>query len=119
MLNGRDTVKLSAAVASLRLEIPGAGVNGIPANFTDPAKVKRLCAELVDFDILINNVGLFELKRFALISDDDWRMYLEVNVLSGVRLARHLMPAMLDRGWGRILVVGGESAVNVPADMIH
>lgn len=119
MLNGRDTVKLSAAVASLRLEVPGACVNGVAADFTDPVQVERLCAELADIDILINNVGLFELKPFALISDDDWQMYFEVNVLSGVRLARHSMPAMLDRGWGRIIFVSSESAVNIPADMIH
>lgn len=59
------------------------------------------------------------LKPFALISDDDWRMYFEVNVLSGVRLAKHSMPAMLDREWGRIIFVSIESAVNNPADMIH
>lgn len=118
-LNGRDTVKLSAAVESLRREVPGASVDGIAADFADPAQVDRLCADLADVDILINNVGLFELKPFELISDDDWRMYFEVNVLSGVRLAKRAMPAMLARGWGRIVFVSSESGVNIPAEMIH
>lgn len=118
-LNGRDPVKLTAAVESLRLDVPGASVAGIVADFADPAQIDRLCADLGDVDILINNVGLFELKSFEQISDDDWRLYFEVNVLSGVRLAKRAMPAMLERGWGRIVFVSSESAVNVPAEMIH
>ncbi|ALE06866.1 oxidoreductase [Arthrobacter sp. ERGS1:01] len=118
-LNGREEAKLSTAVESLRLDVPGASIEGIAADFSDPAQVNRLCADLSDIDILINNVGLFELKPFDLISDDDWRMYFEVNVLSGVRLSKRAMPAMLDRGWGRIIFVSSESGVNIPAEMIH
>ena len=118
-INGRDAVKLSAAVDSLRLEVPGASVSGVAADFADADDVDQLCAQLVDVDILINNVGLFELKPFESISDEEWRRYFEVNVLSGVRLARHTMPAMLERGWGRIVFVSSESGVNIPADMIH
>ncbi len=119
ILNGRDKAKLDRAVAALRHEIPGVSVTGLPADFAVPGDVDRLCEQLPAVDILVNNVGLFELKPFELIADDDWRRYFEVNVLSGVRLARHLMPAMLDRGWGRIVFVSSESGVNVPADMIH
>lgn len=118
-LNGRNAVKLSAAVESLRRDVPGASVAGMVADFNDADQVERLCAELPDVDILINNVGLFELKSFETISADDWRLYFEVNVLSGVRLAQRAMPAMLERGWGRIVFVASESAVNVPAEMIH
>lgn len=118
-LNGRKAVKLSAAVESLRRDVPGASVAGKTADFTDPDQVEQLCAELPDVDILINNVGLFELKSFDTLSADDWRLYFEVNVLSGVRLAQRALPAMLERGWGRIVFVGSESGVNVPAEMIH
>lgn len=118
-INGRDAEKLAAAVASLRLDAPGVSVAGITADFSVPAQVDELCTQLGDVDILINNVGLFELKPFESISDDDWRLYFDVNVLSGVRLARQAMPAMLERGWGRIVFVSSESGVNVPVDMIH
>jgi NAD(P)-dependent dehydrogenase (short-subunit alcohol dehydrogenase family) len=43
----------------------------------------------------------------------------DVNLLSGVRLSRELLPGMLDAGWGRIIFVGSESGVNIPADMTH
>ncbi|BCY07265.1 SDR family NAD(P)-dependent oxidoreductase [Actinoplanes sp. L3-i22] len=119
LLNGRDQAKLTEAVAALRREVPGASVSGLPADFAVTGDVDRLCDQLPAVDILVNNVGLFELKDFALISDDDWRLYHEVNVLSGVRLARRLLPGMLDRGWGRIVFVSSESGVNIPANMIH
>ncbi|BEL05624.1 SDR family oxidoreductase [Actinoplanes sichuanensis] len=119
ILNGRGPGRLDKAVEALRAEVPGVSVTGLPADFANPTDVDRLCDRLGSVDILINNVGLFELKPFESISDDDWRLYHEVNVLSGVRLARRLMPAMLERGWGRIVFVSSESGVNVPADMIH
>ncbi|MDP9794912.1 NAD(P)-dependent dehydrogenase (short-subunit alcohol dehydrogenase family) [Catenuloplanes nepalensis] len=119
VLNGRDPVRLAERVDALRREVPGVSVTGVPADFTLAEDVDRLCDRIPDVDILINNVGLFELKQFGEISDEDWRRYFEVNVLGGVRLARRLLPAMLDRGWGRIVFVSSESGVNIPADMIH
>lgn len=119
ILNGRDPGKLTEAVEALRREVPGVSVSGLPADFAVADEVDRLCDQVPDVDILVNNVGLFELKPFEKISDDDWRLYFEVNTLSGVRLARRLMPSMLGRGWGRILFISSESGVNVPADMIH
>lgn len=118
-LNGRDQGKLTAAVEALRREIPGASVDGVAADFSDPAQVERLCTELSDVDILINNVGRFDLKPFEEISADEWRRYFEVNTLSGALLSRRLLPGMLERGWGRIVFISSESGVNVPADMIH
>lgn len=118
-LNGRDQAKLTAAVEALRREIPDASVDGLAADFSDPAQVERLCTELTDIDILINNVGLFELKPFEEISADEWRRYFEVNTLSGALLSRRVLPGMLERGWGRIVFISSESGVNVPADMIH
>lgn len=118
-LHGRDAAKLAAAVAHLQEEVPGATVDGIAADVAEPAQVERLCAELPDVDILVNNVGLFELKPFADIAADEWRRYFEVNTLSGALLSQRLLPGMLARGWGRIVFISSESGVNIPADMIH
>ncbi|WP_433305121.1 SDR family NAD(P)-dependent oxidoreductase [Actinoplanes sp. CA-030573] len=119
VLNGRDPARLAAAVEALRREAPGVAVSGLAADFAEDEDVERLLGRLPDVDILINNVGIFELKPFELIEDDVWRRYFEVNVLGGVRLARRLLPAMLDRGWGRVVFVSSESGVDIPADMIH
>src|SRR5207245_8234854 len=70
-------------------------------------------------DILVNNLGIFEPKRFEDISDEDWRRFFEVNVLSGVRLSRAYLPGMKQRNWGRIVFISSERAINTPAEMIH
>ena len=119
ILNGRTRDRVDAAVERLTAEVPGASVSGLAADFGDPGEVRRLLDSLNGIDILVNNVGLFDLRAFEEISDEEWQHYLEVNLMSGVRLSRHLLRGMLDAGWGRILFIGTESAVSVPADMVH
>lgn len=119
VINGRDESRVRRTVKKLEAEVPGGKVSGIAADFADAAQVQHLLASLGDVDILINNVGLFELKPFADIADEDWSHYFDVNLMSGVRLSRKLLPGMLDKGWGRIIFVGSESGVNIPADMTH
>lgn len=119
IVNGRDEDRVREAVRRLGGEVPGATVTGIVADFDDPTQVGRLLDSLGDLDILINNVGVFEVKPFDEVSDEDWRRYFDVNVMSGVRLSRHALAGMLARGWGRIIFIGTESAVSIPADMVH
>jgi NAD(P)-dependent dehydrogenase (short-subunit alcohol dehydrogenase family) len=70
-------------------------------------------------DVLVNNVGIFEPKPFTEIPDEDWYRLFEINVMSGVRLARHYLTGMLKKNWGRILFISSESAVQIPAEMVH
>jgi NAD(P)-dependent dehydrogenase (short-subunit alcohol dehydrogenase family) len=81
--------------------------------------VAQLLAAKPEMDILVNNLGIFEPKPFEEIPDADWLRFFEVNVMSGVRLSRHYLPAMKQRNWGRIVFVSSESGINIPAEMIH
>lgn len=123
IVNGRSAASVEAAVGELRCRYPavesGADHTGIVADVAGAADVDRVIAELGDVDILVNNAGLFGLADFDAITDEEWARYIEVNLMSGVRLSRALLPAMLERGWGRIVFIGSESGVNVPVDMIH
>jgi NAD(P)-dependent dehydrogenase (short-subunit alcohol dehydrogenase family) len=118
ILNGRREESVAAATERLRRTHPGEH-GGLVADFADPVQVEGLLDRLGDVDILVNNVGLFGVEAFGSITDDEWARYLQVNLMSGVRLSRRVLPGMLERGWGRIVFVGSESGVNVPADMIH
>lgn len=118
-INGRNREKVDRAVQELKAGSPDALVSGIVADFEDSRQTAQLIDVLGDVDILVNNVGRFELTSFGDIGDDDWQRYFDVNVMSGVRLARHALPSMLENGWGRILFIGSESGVNIPADMLH
>ena len=66
----------------------------------------------------MNNMGIFEPKPFEQIPDEDWMRFFEANVMSGVRLSRPIFPHAPEN-WGRILFVSSESAVQIPAEMIH
>lgn len=117
-INGRTQARVDAAVASLRRET-GTTVAGIAADLGSAEGAARLVRSLPEVDILVNNLGIFEPKHFETITDADWEKFFQVNVMSGVRLSRHYLPAMRARNWGRILFVSSESALQIPAEMIH
>jgi NAD(P)-dependent dehydrogenase (short-subunit alcohol dehydrogenase family) len=119
VLNGRTHERVEEAVARLRAEDHGVEVSGVAGDFADDTQVREVLGALGDVDILVNNVGLFEVKPFPAVTDEDWQLFYNVNVMSAVRLSRQLLPGMLARGWGRIVFISSESGVNVPADMIH
>jgi NAD(P)-dependent dehydrogenase (short-subunit alcohol dehydrogenase family) len=118
-VNGRTQAKVDAAVAAIAKLVPGAKVRGVAADVSTAAGCNALVAALPEVDILINNAGIFEPKGFFDIPDQDWNRFFEVNVMSGVRLSRAYMPGMLKRNWGRIVFISSESALNIPAEMIH
>jgi NAD(P)-dependent dehydrogenase (short-subunit alcohol dehydrogenase family) len=118
-VNGRTPAKVDAAAAAIAKAAPGAKVRGMAADVSTVAGCKTLVAALPEVDILINNAGIFEPKGFFDIPDEDWSRFFEVNVMSGVRLARAYMPGMLKRNWGRIVFISSESALNIPKEMIH
>ncbi len=105
-----------------KLESPLPGFNAIQEVVADVSTAEGAAALIrvvPHADILVNNLGIYEPKDFAKISDDDWLRLFEVNVLSGVRLARHYFPGMLAQNWGRVIFVSSESAITTPPEMIH
>ncbi|MCW3105767.1 MAG: short-chain dehydrogenase/reductase, partial [Segetibacter sp.] len=107
------------AVNKLKKANPQAEVTGVAADFSKADEVTAITQQIPEVDILVNNVGIFEPKAFAEIPDEDWLRFFEVNVLSGVRLSRFYFPKMLQANQGRIIFISSESALNIPAEMIH
>lgn len=118
-VNGRTQERVDAAVAAIGSQAATTKVDGIVADFSDSAGAQAVIAKVPAVDVLVNNVGIFEPKSFAEIPDADWYRFFEINVMSGVRLARHYLPGMLRRNWGRILFISSESAVQIPPEMVH
>jgi len=118
IVNGRTDDAVERAVAQVTAATSGA-VLGFAGDLSDSAAAERLSERFPDVEILVNNLGIFEPKPFEEIPDADWRRLFEVNVLSGVRLARLYLPAMRRRDWGRIIFISSESAVHIPSEMIH
>ncbi len=72
-----------------------------------------------DVDVLVNNVGIFSVKAFEDLTDDDWMTYFNINVLSAVRISRVILPAMLKRGTGSIVNLASEAGVKPLPQMVH
>jgi NAD(P)-dependent dehydrogenase (short-subunit alcohol dehydrogenase family) len=119
VVNGRTEERVSAAVKKLQTLVARGKFEGIAADVGTADGTEKLARLFPDADILVNNAGIFEVKAFEQIDDGDWKRFFEVNVLSGVRLSRHYLPGMKKRDWGRIVFISSESAVQIPAEMIH
>ena len=117
VINGRSKTGVESALAPLGNTRSGAV--GFAGDLGTETECARLIGEHPDFDILINNLGIYKPKDFFDTPDEDWDSVFQTNVMSGVRLARSYAPAMAERGWGRIVFVSSESAINIPVEMIH
>lgn len=119
IVNGRKQTSVDRAVAAIHDSVNAAAVSGVAADVSTGKGCDTLIEAAVSVDILVNNAGIFEPKPFFEIPDSDWTRFFETNVMSGVRLSRGLMPGMLERNWGRVIFISSESALNIPAEMIH
>jgi NAD(P)-dependent dehydrogenase (short-subunit alcohol dehydrogenase family) len=119
VVNGRTAGRVATARDRLRELVPGAQIEGVAADAGSAEGAAELERQLPELDILVNNLGIFEPKGFFDIEDEDWRRFFEVNVLSGVRLARLHARGMAARGWGRIVFISSESGLQIPPEMIH
>jgi NAD(P)-dependent dehydrogenase (short-subunit alcohol dehydrogenase family) len=118
-VNGRSDESVGKAIAELRAQLPDADLVEVAADVSTEGGAARVAEQLPAIDILVNNLGIFESRPALEISDDEWRRYLEVNVLSGVRLTREHLPGMIERGWGRVMFIASDSAISIPAEMVH
>ncbi|MGH8728407.1 MAG: SDR family NAD(P)-dependent oxidoreductase [Burkholderiales bacterium] len=116
IVNGRTQKSVDDAVSKLKAS---GDVAGFAGDLSTAEVAERAAKDFPDVEILVNNLGIFEPKPFEDIPDADWRRFFEVNVLSGVRLARLFLPGMKRRNWGRIIFISSESAIQIPSEMIH
>src|SRR5438046_4282322 len=119
VITGRTQERVDEATKSIRQEIRDAKISGIAANLATPNGISKCIEALSTVDVLVNSLGVYEVKPFEQITDDDWHSIIETNFMSGVRLSRHYLPRMKAANWGRIIFISSESAANIPVEMIH
>jgi NAD(P)-dependent dehydrogenase (short-subunit alcohol dehydrogenase family) len=122
-INGRSKKSVADALNRLQAGIPSLGlgipVSGFAGDLGTNEDCERLIAEHPEFDIVVNNIGIYEPKDFFDTTDLDWQHTFNVNVMSGVRLAKAYLPGMIKKNWGRMVFISSESAINIPPEMIH
>jgi len=119
IVNGRTDDRVAEAIDKIRKVHPNADLAAFAGDLSEAGQVDELDARFQRLDVLVNNLGMYEPKPFKDITDADWNKIIEVNFFSGVRLSRTFLPGMLNRNWGRIIFISSESAVQIPAEMIH
>jgi len=119
VISGRSQRRVDEAVERIRQEHPDARLKGVAADLAAREGFELVTGVVPAVDILVNNLGIYEVRPFAEISDEDWLRFFEVNFLSGARLSRFYLPKMLEKNWGRIVFISSESALQIPVEMIH
>ncbi|HWX81679.1 MAG TPA: SDR family oxidoreductase [Steroidobacteraceae bacterium] len=118
IVTGRTPAAVAAAVVAMKTAT-GGDVVGFAGDLAQASVAEKLIIQHPHIDVLVNNLGIFEVKPFVEITDQEWLRFFEVNVLSGARLARLCLPSMRMRKWGRIIFISSESALHIPAEMVH
>lgn len=119
ILNGRTEERVEKALKTVRAAVSGAQVHGVAADLGNAEGTAKFVRLVPTADVLVNNLGIFEPKKFLEISDQDWLRFYEVNVMSGVRLTRHYLPGMIGKNWGRVIFISSESGQQIPGEMVH
>ncbi len=118
IVNGRTASAVDGAVAQLKSST-GGEILGFAGDLSLAPVAEDLARAHPGVEILVNNLGIFEPKPFEDIPDADWLRFFDVNVVSGIRLARLYLPSMKQANWGRIIFISSESAIQIPSEMIH
>jgi NAD(P)-dependent dehydrogenase (short-subunit alcohol dehydrogenase family) len=119
VLNGRSQSRVDEAMRRLKGEVDSSLVAGVAADLGSAEGCATLFEAEPSAEILVNNLGIYGLQDFFETSDETWRRFFEVNVMSGVRASRFYLPKMIEKGWGRVIFLSSESGLNIPSDMIH
>src|SRR3984885_11824855 len=108
IVNCRTQSSVCKGVAELKAA-PRGDVVRFAGDLGSAASADEIAHRHPDVEILVNNLAIFEPKPFEDIPDADWVRFFEMNVLSGIRLARLFLPAMKRANWGRIIFISSES----------
>ncbi len=119
IINGRTEDSVNPVVKELS---EFGEVFGAPGDLSTPEgaeKVIKAADAIGDLDILINNMGIYTATEFEKISDEEWNMMLNANLLSTVRMCRHYLPKMLKKNSGRIQIVASECGIKPLSAFVH
>jgi NAD(P)-dependent dehydrogenase (short-subunit alcohol dehydrogenase family) len=102
-----------ASEAMERVRASGGEIDAVRVDTTDEEQTQKMVRKTLErygrIDILVNNVGLYQEEPFELISFDEWKRMLSVNLDSLFLTSRAVLPAMKERGFGRIVALSSDT----------
>lgn len=119
VLNARNADELEEAKEALGIPDRTFTVAGDVADGDSANRIADAVDTIGELDILVNNVGIFAVKPFFEITDEEWLRFYNVNVVGNARMIRRFLPGMLERNYGRIVNISSECGVRGIPHMAH
>ncbi|MEK4850787.1 SDR family NAD(P)-dependent oxidoreductase [Paenibacillus sp. FSL H7-0756] len=111
LINGRNNDDATRTAAELQAKFPQTRPQHAAADLTDSQQREALFAKFPHIDILVNNMGIYEIMSYDDADDAVWEKYIRTNVLAANSLTKFYLPSMLSRGYGRVIFIASEEAV--------
>ncbi|HVK39272.1 MAG TPA: SDR family oxidoreductase [Candidatus Kapabacteria bacterium] len=106
-----DIADASEAMELVRAS--GGEIDAVRVDATDEQQTQKMVRKTIErygrVDVLVNNVGLYQEEPFELISYDEWKRMLSVNLDSLFLTSRAVLPAMKEQGFGRIVALSSDT----------
>lgn len=111
LINGRNDQEVEGTVNEIQSDFPATFPQNATVDIVDIQQREALFEKYPDIDILVNNMGIYEIMQYQDIDDEVWEKYFRTNVLAANGLSKFYLPKMLKNGWGRIIFIASEEAI--------
>ncbi|MDQ1913371.1 SDR family oxidoreductase [Paenibacillus sp. GD4] len=111
LINGRNEEEVERTVHELKSDFPATSPQNAAADLVDPGQRETLFKKYPKVDILVNNMGIYEVLQYENIDDEVWERYIRTNVLAANGLTKLYLPSMLKNDYGRIVFIASEEAM--------
>lgn len=111
LINGRNSEEVERVVNEIKLEFPATSPQNAAADIVDSQQRESLFVKYPNIDILVNNMGVYEMMQYKEVEDEIWEKYFRTNVLAANGLSKFYLPKMLNNDDGRIIFIASEEAI--------
>ncbi|WP_077736361.1 SDR family NAD(P)-dependent oxidoreductase [Bacillus sonorensis] len=111
LINGRSAEEAERTVKEIKSAFPATSPQNAAADIVDIGQREALFEKYPNVDILVNNMGIYEMMQYEDVDDEVWETYIRTNVLAANGLSKFYLPKMLNNNDGRIIFIASEEAI--------
>ncbi|WP_449354826.1 SDR family NAD(P)-dependent oxidoreductase [Virgibacillus natechei] len=111
LINGRNDEEVERIVNEIKSDFPNTSPQNATADIVDSQQREALFEKHPNIDILVNNMGIYEIMQYEDVDDEVWEKYFRTNVLAANGLSKFYLPKMSNNDFGRIIFIASEEAV--------
>lgn len=111
LINGRNYEEVERTVNEIKSDFPATSPQNATADIVDIQQREDLFEKYPNIDILVNNMGIYEIMQYEDVDDEVWIKYFRTNVLAANGLSKFYLPKMLKNDYGRIIFIASEEAI--------